>query len=117
MSTSAIKLHLASNFTHKSSDSVTARTLTVVPGLTGANTIESCTSACFAAGYHLAGAEYSDECYCGNGFQNGGAPAALADCNMPCAGDASESCGGPDRLNVRKNVHCDLGCSTMLSVS
>ncbi len=31
---------------------------------------------------------------------NGGAPATASDCNMVCAGNSSEFCGGPNRLNV-----------------
>ncbi|THG96906.1 hypothetical protein EW026_g5007 [Hermanssonia centrifuga] len=82
------------------SDSVNARTLTVEVTPTGGVSIESCTAACQAAGYPLSGAEYADECYCGNSFSNGGAPAALTDCDMACAGNGEEFCGGPDRLNV-----------------
>ena len=37
---------------------------------------------------------------CDNFIQNGGTNASLADCNMACTGEASESCGGPDRLNL-----------------
>ncbi|KAI0086860.1 copper radical oxidase [Irpex rosettiformis] len=82
------------------SDSTASRTLTVGIDPTGPNSIETCTSACFNAGYPLSGTEFADECYCGLGFSNGGAPTALADCNMPCAGNSSEFCGGPNRLNV-----------------
>ena len=35
---------------------------------------------------------------------NGGAPAAASDCNMVCAGNSSEFCGGPNRLNVYNNT-------------
>lgn len=83
------------------SDSTAARTLSF--GITPAtpNSIESCTDACFNAGYPLAGTEYADECYCGLTFSNGGAPTPLTDCNMACSGNGSEFCGGPNRLNVR----------------
>ena len=51
------------------SDTVAARTLSVPTAPLGGaanNSAESCTAACFAAGYPLAGTEYSDECctYC-----------------------------------------------------
>lgn len=36
---------------------------------------------------------------CGNTISNGATPAASG-CNMVCAGDSSEYCGGGDRLNV-----------------
>jgi len=72
------------------------------PGGPAYMTIALCTSSCQAAGYVLAGAEYSEQCYCGNTFSNGGAPApdGLAGCNMVCAGNLSELCGGPNRLDV-----------------
>lgn len=37
---------------------------------------------------------------CDNFIQNGGAQTALTDCKMPCAGNANESCGAGQRLNV-----------------
>jgi glucan 1,3-beta-glucosidase len=46
-------------------DNPTARTLgnyVIVPGGTGATTIDSCLAACKAAGYSLAGVEYANEC-------------------------------------------------------
>jgi hypothetical protein len=51
------------------SDNVGGKTLTFgTPPVGGAsnNSVESCTAACSAAGYSLAGVEYSDECctYC-----------------------------------------------------
>lgn len=86
------------------SDSTTARTLGVAMGTTGGVTVESCTSACQNGGYALCGTEYADECYCGNSFANGGAPTPLTDCNMACAANASEFCGGPNRLNVSRQA-------------
>ena len=85
---------------HSLSDSTAERTLTVGVNPTGPNSIETCTAACFNAGYPLSGTEFADECYCGLSFSNGGAPTPLSDCNMPCAGNATEFCGGPNRLNV-----------------
>lgn len=85
-------------------DSVAARSLPQGMAVAGnaPMTIELCLAACQAAGYKIAGLEYSTQCYCGNEFANGGALASDGDaqCNMPCAGNAAETCGGPDRLNV-----------------
>ncbi|KAL9113797.1 MAG: hypothetical protein Q9227_002243 [Pyrenula ochraceoflavens] len=66
------------------------------------NSVENCTSAC--SGYAYAGMEYSGECYCGNTI-NGGAIVAgttpdQTGCSMTCTGNATEYCGGPNRLNV-----------------
>ncbi|ETN45954.1 uncharacterized protein HMPREF1541_00136 [Cyphellophora europaea CBS 101466] len=65
-------------------------------------TVANCVAVCAANGYTISGVEYSGECYCGNTFSNGGAPApdGLAGCNMICNGNSSEYCGGPNRLDV-----------------
>lgn len=83
-------------------------------------TVAGCISACKAAGYSLAGTEYSSECCkltsswmshlwkcfcanvptdCDNNIQNGGAPASSG-CNMLCSGNQSEICGGSSRLSL-----------------
>lgn len=83
-------------------DNVNARTLTVAVNMNGANTIEGCTVACFNSGFPYAGVEYSNECYCDSIIRNSGGPApdGNALCDMACSGDASEICGGPNRLNM-----------------
>ena len=81
------------------SDNVVDRTLSFQVGVTG-NTGDVCTAACLNAGYSFAGTEYSAECWCGNTIGGTGALAAAADCNMPCTGDDTESCGGPNRLSL-----------------
>ena len=66
-------------------------------------TIESCLASC--QGYKYFGMEFSNECYCGDSF---GAGAALQEsqdrdvngCSMTCGGNATEYCGGPNRLDV-----------------
>jgi hypothetical protein len=107
-------------------DSVQARTLTVleqVPGGTDAMTPEACTSTCAAAGYKYAGVECTyhffpyltwilanlgcvdaGECFCGSDISNGGALSTVGGCSMPCKGDGSQLCGGPDRINIYEAV-------------
>ena len=86
--------------------------------VTGQVTVESCTTACQNSGYPLAGVEYSAECCkccersryvmmlnarvtdCGSTLDHGSAPTSASDCNMVCAGNSSEYCGGPNRLNM-----------------
>jgi hypothetical protein len=63
-------------------------------GMTG----ESCIAFCAARGYSVAGTEYSAECYCGLTLPSGTGDAD--NCDMPCTGDATEACGGPNRLTV-----------------
>jgi Glyoxal oxidase N-terminus/WSC domain len=84
---------------------VANRSLTTImptPGGQSALTVERCTAACQNAGFTLAGVEYGSECFCGNKIEGGGAPApdGSAGCNMPCNGNRTEICGGPNRLNV-----------------
>lgn len=105
-------------------DKVLSRTLDdyiTVPGGQGATTIENCQAACRAAGYTLAGVEYANECCkflvslplsasstatnclgCDNAVRNGGAlaPNGNAGCNMACAGNSAETCGGNFRLDL-----------------
>ena len=81
------------------SDNVGGRTLPIPVGVSS-NTIESCTSACYNAGYSLAGAEYSAECWCGTSTQAGGGPTPASECNMLCTGNNTQYCGGPNRLNL-----------------
>ncbi|KAJ7202648.1 glyoxal oxidase N-terminus-domain-containing protein [Mycena pura] len=77
--------------------------------VTGVMTLEACTSACFAAGYPFSGAEFADECctlisplraHCGTVINANAGPTPTADCNMDCAGNAQELCGGPNRLTM-----------------
>lgn len=74
-------------------------------------TIPACTAACQAAGYTLAGLEYSQECWCDNAVGGQGAPASDG-CNMACKGDGSTLCGGPNRLNVYQDTYAGSSIST-----
>jgi len=73
------------------SDTVGKRTLTGSTFASGSLTNTQCVQFCASKGNYYAGTEYSQECFCANFLQNGGAAAADADCNMACAGrfDAS----------------------------
>ncbi|KAJ7659245.1 copper radical oxidase [Mycena polygramma] len=66
----------------------------------GQVSLETCTSACFDAGMPLSATEFADECYCGPTIANGGVPEPISSCNMVCAGNSSEFCGGPNRLTL-----------------
>ncbi|KDR73047.1 hypothetical protein GALMADRAFT_142740 [Galerina marginata CBS 339.88] len=74
----------------------------------GQVSIETCTTACFNAGFGIAGAEFANQCFCASAIGNGGGPAAATDCNMVCQGNSSEFCGGPNRLNAYKYTGTDL---------
>ncbi|KAF2730707.1 copper radical oxidase-like protein [Polyplosphaeria fusca] len=81
-----------------------ARTLSIGMDGLGAVTNDKCQAACLEAGYTYAGTEYARECFCDSQLRNGGGPApdGNAQCNMACAGDDSQICGGPDRLTMFK---------------
>jgi hypothetical protein len=82
------------------SDTVAKRTLTGATLASSSMTNAQCVFFCSTKKMYYAGTEYSQECYCGSVLQNGATQAADADCNMPCAGNTTESCGGPNRLTV-----------------
>jgi hypothetical protein len=64
-------------------------------------TQQSCVAACAAAGYTIAGMEWSVQCFCDTKIYNGGALAAnQGDCNMPCSGNAAETCGAGSRMTL-----------------
>ncbi|KAI0127330.1 WSC domain-containing protein [Xylariales sp. AK1849] len=60
-------------------------------------TIESC--AAFCSDFKYFGTEYGRECYCGNAISTSNS----TDCTLPCAGDATETCGNGGKLNVYLN--------------
>ncbi|KAK6383381.1 hypothetical protein LTS17_002673 [Exophiala oligosperma] len=62
-------------------------------------TIESCLSFCTSQSLPLAGLEYGRECYCASSLPPNTA-LNLTGCSMPCAGDATQTCGGRSRLSV-----------------
>lgn len=63
-------------------------------------TTEKCLAACKKQGYPFAGTEYSGECWCGNVLGNQTYSVPDSDCNMPCKGDNTQTCGGPSRLSL-----------------
>ncbi len=67
-------------------------------------TVENCIDICSGLGYSIAAIEYSYQCFCSNYVINGGILASSeSDCAMGCAGNATEACGGPNRMSVYSN--------------
>ncbi|WWD17948.1 hypothetical protein CI109_102393 [Kwoniella shandongensis] len=56
-------------------------------------TVDSCLTVCEDKGFAYAGVEFGKECYCGAALPTDVKYSQTA-CNMKCAGDASETCGG-----------------------
>ena len=64
-------------------------------------TVEMCAEHC--ASFEYFGIEYGRECYCGNEPLAPSLAVPGTECNMPCAGDASQSCGAGWRLDLFTN--------------
>jgi hypothetical protein len=54
-------------------------------------TTEKCQEHCKTRGYAYAGTQYSYQCFCGNSYGRSG---TASNCNMPCKGNKSQTCGG-----------------------
>jgi len=64
-------------------------------------TLQVCGDYCTGKGFSMFGVEYGRECYCGNSFSNGGSADLISgQCNMPCAGNSAQLCGGPNAINL-----------------
>lgn len=81
-------------------DNANGRILVNVQPANAAMTNEKCVAACQAAGYSVAGTEYSTECYCGNAVINGGALTTDSQCYMTCGGNSAENCGAGSRMSI-----------------
>ncbi|GAB7340271.1 hypothetical protein MBLNU457_6733t1 [Dothideomycetes sp. NU457] len=93
------------------------RTLTgfnnVYGGMSAPVTVESCIQECESQGYLYAGMEYSSQCFCGNSIPSSVTPTAFGQCNMPCAGNSSETCGGPNLLSLYKTCNTTSSCTNI----
>ncbi|KZL85915.1 copper radical oxidase [Colletotrichum incanum] len=58
-----------------------------------------CVSKCAGLGYLYAGLEYGSECFCGSTIDGGNTPASSG-CDMSCAGNRFDTCGGAGRINI-----------------
>ncbi|KAF2867866.1 WSC domain-containing protein [Massariosphaeria phaeospora] len=67
---------------------------------------ETCIPFCESRGFAVAGTEYSGECFCGPKIP---LQMGTTGCYMPCAGDAMQVCGGPDRLTIYTSITTNPG--------
>ncbi|KAJ8112547.1 hypothetical protein OPT61_g5108 [Boeremia exigua] len=96
-------------------DSVYNRVLPVWQASEDSMTVAKCASSCKIAGYSIAGLEFGRECFCGDALD---VSATVTDegCDMRCAGNSSEFCGGPERLDVYAlNVTTEANSTTNTS--
>ncbi|KAF5367856.1 hypothetical protein D9757_013694 [Collybiopsis confluens] len=85
-------------------DVSTSRTLSAasIPAI-GNMTLETCAAFCGSVDYIYAGVEFAKECYCDSTIQLPSVAVPLSDCNSPCAGNASEICGGAESILIYTN--------------
>ncbi|KAH7419627.1 WSC domain-containing protein [Cadophora sp. MPI-SDFR-AT-0126] len=102
MATSTVKPHWTPLGCYLDSTPPTLSTRTDIVGGDSAMTIENCQTACFSSGLTYAGLEAKSQCWCGDYVAN--ELANSTDCNMPCAGNSTQICGGVGRINVYKGV-------------
>lgn len=107
----------AGSYTHQAcySEGTNTRALGDTFVVNSTMTVEVCAG--FCKGYTYFGVEYSSECYCGNTIGAGAVPVTDGGCSMTCAGDKSEICGGPNRLNFYKISTSTSSSSTSTSSS
>ncbi|TDZ15423.1 WSC domain-containing protein [Colletotrichum orbiculare MAFF 240422] len=78
-------------------------------------TVEKCAAWAVSKGYAYFGLEYARECWGGNALNAASVSADSAGCNMRCKGDGSESCGGPDRLDLYSYSPVPSAASSVVS--
>jgi hypothetical protein len=83
-------------------DSSSVRTLNAASYTSSTNTPAVCASFCSGKGYRYSGTENGNACYCSNYILNPGAAAGSGQtgCTTACAGAASQTCGGSNRLSI-----------------
>ncbi|RVD86715.1 uncharacterized protein DFL_004977 [Arthrobotrys flagrans] len=65
-------------------------------------TVEECLEACKGRNYDYAGLEYTSECWCGPYLSDLSQKLEDTQCDLGCAGNNSEACGGALRVSVYK---------------
>ena len=69
-----------------------ARDLNGLEWNSAAMTVEACVARCAQGGFAFAGLQFRSWCFCGNAYNRH--PGGIAICNMPCAGNPQQNCGG-----------------------
>ncbi|KAH8814939.1 WSC domain-containing protein, partial [Xylogone sp. PMI_703] len=75
-------------------------------------TIATCINFCGNNSYTFAGLEYTKECYCANYISTFSTHLPDSDCNLPCAGNTTQICGGSLRLSVYQKQTSNKGAGT-----
>lgn len=77
-----------------------SRTLAADTFANSTMTIEKCQAFCDAGSFGFAGVEFGSECYCDYSIQFPSVATTAASCNVPCGGNANQTCGGPSVINL-----------------
>lgn len=88
--------------------------------LDGPITMENCLDICYGQGYNYGGAQNGTRCWCADTVLNPNSQDADSACNLPCAGNSAELCGGKTDQTVYQlspeAPSCEDGGSTTSSV-
>lgn len=68
--------------------------------LKSSNSPQNCISICLQNGHLYAGVQFGSECFCGNDVPPAAVRKPDPSCNMKCAGDPKQPCGGYYKMNV-----------------
>ncbi|KAJ7852312.1 WSC domain-containing protein [Mycena leptocephala] len=98
------------------SDSTTSRVLPNRQIIPGGVTVESCTSACKANGFAVAGLEFGQECWCGSSLPTSSL-LSDSDCSTACTANTTEFCGGASKLTVYQDTTGQICLSTSHSAN
>ncbi|KFA53908.1 hypothetical protein S40285_09191 [Stachybotrys chlorohalonatus IBT 40285] len=69
-------------------------------------TITKCKDSCYKSFFVFAGVRAGNECHCGS-YVAGEWALNATECNAPCSGNRTETCGGTGRLNVFKALESE----------
>jgi hypothetical protein len=79
-------------------------------------TVASCINACAKLNYKYIGLQYGGECWCANEFRGDYKSAPMSECSVTCRDNATEYCGGGQRLNVYQKAPAgSVSTSSLLS--
>uniref|UniRef100_A0A1I8H6P4 WSC domain-containing protein n=1 Tax=Macrostomum lignano TaxID=282301 RepID=A0A1I8H6P4_9PLAT len=67
-------------------------------------TVQLCSEICAYGKFRYFGVQFSSYCFCGNSYGRHG-KAADSHCNMACAGNSAQICGGADRNSVYRQIY------------
>lgn len=80
------------------------RALTALYSSGTTTTVDSCAQAAQALNLQYFGLEYASQCLAGSVLNPSSTPIASTKCNMKCAGNSTETCGGANAISLYNNT-------------